>query len=71
MAGVGIRKLDHALTIKLSTAQLRECKAAARKRGKLLAVWARDALVDRAGSDGEHAGNGHHARLEAPELPAR
>lgn len=61
-----VPKLDHVATLKLSAAQLRRCKAAARAKGMRFSVWARNILVESANKVIGHNGS---SLLDAPTLP--
>ena len=61
-----VPKLDHVATLKLSAAQLRRCKAAARAQGLRFSVWARNVLVRDANKIVGHTGS---SLLDAPTLP--
>lgn len=61
-----VPKLDHVATLKLSAAQLRRCKAAARAQGLRFSVWARNVLVRDAN---KIVGQNGSSLLDAPTLP--
>jgi hypothetical protein len=61
-----VPKLDHVATLKLSAAQLRRCKAAARAKGLRFSVWARNILVDHANRT---IGSNGSSLLTAPKIP--
>jgi hypothetical protein len=61
-----VPKLDHVATLKLSAAQLRRCKAAARAQGLRFSVWARNVLVSQANRTVGQSGSG---MLDAPKIP--
>ena len=63
---VDIPKFDHVATVKLSAAQLRRCKAAARANGLRFSVWARNVLVNQANRTVGQNGSGV---LDAPKIP--
>lgn len=62
-----IPKLDHVATLKMSAAQLRRCKAAARAQGMRFSVWARNLLVS---SANRIVGQNGSALLDVPTIPA-
>jgi hypothetical protein len=57
--------LDRTLNLKMSGLQLRACKAAAKLRGKHLATWARETLLEQAVTNLGVRG----FKLAAPTLP--
>jgi len=61
-----IPKLDKVATLKMTAAQFRRCKAAARARGMRFGVWARNHLVMEAN---RVVGQNHGALLDAPTIP--
>jgi hypothetical protein len=61
-----VPKLDHVATLKLSGAQLRRCKAAARAQGMRFSVWARNILVAQANRT---IGTNGGSLLDAPTIP--
>ena len=61
-----IPKLDRVATLKMSAAQIRQCKAAARSQGMRFSVWARTVLL--ANADRVMGPNGGSV-LEAPKIP--
>jgi len=63
---VDVPKLDHVATVKLSAAQLRRCKAAARQQGLRFSVWARNVLVQNANK----VVGGASGMLDAPKIPS-
>jgi len=70
-------KLDHVLTLKMSKAQLRQCKARARAMKLRFSTWARLTLVEAstpseaAHTNGSSNGSSSRTLLAAPVLPAR
>ena len=62
-----VPKLDHVATLKLSGAQLRRCKAAARAQGLRFSVWARNILVNHANKT---VGTNGSSLLDAPKIPS-
>jgi hypothetical protein len=61
-----IPKLDKVATLKMTAAQIRRCKAAAKQKGLRFSVWARNLLVSNANAIVGQSGS---ALLDAPTIP--
>jgi predicted nucleotide-binding protein (sugar kinase/HSP70/actin superfamily) len=61
-------KFDRVVALKVSAAQSRRMKAAARKSGKRFSTWARERLIEAAERIMRSNGAGS-GRLEAPSMP--
>ena len=57
--------LSRVVNLKMSPAQVRRCKAAAKQQGKRFSAWARETLLDKAN---RIVGGGHNGVLDAPSL---
>jgi hypothetical protein len=61
----GIISLSRVINLKMSPAQVRRVKAAAKQQGMRFSTWARDALLEKA----NRIIGGNSGVLEAPSLP--